>query len=204
MTLAQGRSYLAIPGPSVIPDRVQNAMHRAAPNIYAGELHQITAEVKADLCRVALSTSHVAIYVGNGHAAWEAANANMFSRGDKALAVLTGQFGVNWANSVRRMSVEVEELDFGRRMAADPARIAEALAKDKGHEIRAVLVTHVDTATSVRNDIAAIRAAIDATGHPALLAVDGIAALGCEEFRMDDWGVDVMVAASQKGLMLPP
>ncbi|MGB5066535.1 MAG: aminotransferase class V-fold PLP-dependent enzyme [Albidovulum sp.] len=204
MTLTQGRPYLAIPGPSVVPDRVLRAMHRASPNIYEGEIIDTTAKALDDLRRIAFSTSHVAIYVGNGHAGWEAANANVFSRGDKALAVITGQFGINWTNSVRRMAVDVEELNFGRRSPADPAKIAEVLDRDKAHEIRAVLVTHVDTASSVRNDIAAIRAAMDASGHPALLMVDGIASLGCDEFRMDAWGVDVYVAASQKGLMLPP
>ena len=204
MALSQGRPYLAIPGPSVVPDRVLNAMHRAAPNIYEGEIIELTARALDDLRRVAFSTSHVAIYVGNGHAGWEAAAANVFSRGDRTLAVMTGQFGINWANALRRMAVEIETLDFGRRSPADPAKVAAALGRDKGHTIRAVLVTHVDTASSVRNDIAAIRAAIDAAGHPALLMVDGIASLGCDEFRMDDWGVDVFVAASQKGLMLPP
>jgi alanine-glyoxylate transaminase/serine-glyoxylate transaminase/serine-pyruvate transaminase len=204
MSLAHGRPYLAIPGPSVMPDRVLNAMHRAAPNIYAGALHEMTASLFPDLRRVACSTSHVAIYIVNGHGAWEAANANMFARGDRALVAVTGNFGLGWASSAERMGVQVDRIDFGKRAAADPARIAEALDADRGHEIGAVLVTHVDTATSVRNDIAAIRAAIDATGHPALLAVDCIASLACDEFRMDDWGVDVMVAASQKGLMTPP
>ena len=120
MTLTQGRPYLAIPGPSVVPDRVLRAMHRASPNIYEGEIIDTTAKALDDLRRIAFSTSHVAIYVGNGHAGWEAANANVFSRGDKALAVITGQFGINWTNSVRRMAVDVEELNFGRRSPADP------------------------------------------------------------------------------------
>ena len=204
MSLAQGRPYLAIPGPSVMPDRVLAAMHRAAPNIYAGELHDVTASLYPDLRRVALTSGHVAIYIGNGHAGWEAANANMFARGDRALVAATGRFGHGWADSARRMGVEVELLDFGRSAAADPARIGAALAADRAHRIRAVLVTQVDTSSTAKNDIAAIRAAMDAAGHPALLAVDCIASLGCDEFRMDDWGVDVMVAASQKGLMTPP
>ncbi|MCB2109922.1 MAG: alanine--glyoxylate aminotransferase family protein [Defluviimonas sp.] len=204
MSLSRGRPYLAIPGPSVMPDRVLAAMHRAAPNIYAGPLHEMTAEIRAGLKRVACTAAHVAIYIANGHGAWEAANANMFSAGDGALVALTGQFGIGWANSAERMGVTVTRLDFGRQAPADPARIAEALSADRAHRIRAVLVSHVDTASSVRNDIAAIRAAIDATGHPALLAVDAIASLGCDPLRMDDWGIDVLVAASQKGLMTPP
>lgn|SRR5690606_9810302 len=204
MSLGHGRPYLAIPGPSVMPDRVLAAMHRAAPNIYAGPLHETTSRIVADLRRVARTTAHVAIYIANGHGAWEAANANLFSRGSRALCAITGRFGEGWAASVERMGVRVDRIDFGRAAPADPARIAEALAADTAHEIRAVLVTHVDTATSVRNDLAAIRAAMDATGHPALLAVDAIASLGCDPLHMDEWGIDVLVSASQKGLMTPP
>ena len=204
MTLSQGRPYLAIPGPSVMPDRVLAAMHRPAPNIYAGPLIDLTATVLADLRRVARTTAHVGIYICNGHGAWEAANANLFSRGDRALVIATGNFGLGWAESARRMGVDVEMLDFGKQTTADPARLTQALRADTRHRIRAVLVTHVDTATSLRNDIPALRAAMDAAGHPALLAVDCIASMGCDPFQMDDWGVDVAIAASQKGLMVPP
>ncbi|MEI2807820.1 pyridoxal-phosphate-dependent aminotransferase family protein [Albidovulum sp.] len=204
MSLGNGRPYLAIPGPSVMPDRVLAAMHRAAPNIYGGPLHEMTASVMADLRRVARTTAHVAIYIANGHGAWEAANANLFSRGDRALVAITGRFGEGWAASAERLGVAVERLDFGRRAPAEPSRIAEALAADLARQIRAVLVTHVDTASSVRNDIAALRKAMDATGHPALLAVDAIASLGCDPLQMDEWGIDVLVSASQKGLMVPP
>ena len=204
MPLATGRSYLAIPGPSVSPDRVLNAMHRTAPNIYEGEIIDVTRTVVADLKRVALTKQNVAIYITNGHGAWEAAICNMFSRGDRALLAATGRFGFGWAETARKMGIEVDILDFGKSGPADPGRIAEALRADPAHEIRAVLVTHVDTASSARNDIAAIRAAIDSAGHPALLAVDAIASLGCDELRMDEWGIDVIIGASQKGLMIPP
>ncbi|PYF07814.1 alanine-glyoxylate transaminase/serine-glyoxylate transaminase/serine-pyruvate transaminase [Rhodobacter viridis] len=204
MSLAQGRSYLAIPGPSVMPDRVLNAMHRAAPNIYGGELIDLTAQVMTDLRRVAMSSGHVAIYLANGHGAWEAAISNLFSRGDTALSLITGRFGVGWAHHARSLGVTVETIDFGIKAPVDPARVEAALRADTGRKIKVVLLTHVDTASSVLNDVAAVRAAIDAAGHPALLAVDCIASLGCDEFRFDDWGVDVMVAASQKGLMVPP
>jgi alanine-glyoxylate transaminase / serine-glyoxylate transaminase / serine-pyruvate transaminase len=204
MPLSTGRSYLAIPGPSVSPDRVLNAMHRTAPNIYEGELVDMTRTIVADLKRMALTQQHVAIYIANGHGAWEAANCNMFSRGDRALLAATGRFGFGWAEAARRQGVEVDVIDFGKAGPADPERIVQALRADTAHQIRAVLVTHVDTASSARNDIAAIRAAIDAAGHPALLAVDAIASLGCDELRMDEWGIDVIVGASQKGLMVPP
>ena len=204
MPLSNGRPYLAIPGPSVMPDRVLRAMHRAAPNIYEGALHDLTRAVVADLRHVALTDAHVAIYIANGHGGWEAANANIFSRGDHALAILTGRFGLGWALSAEAMGVQVRRLDFGRQSPADPARIEAALRADTDRRIKAVTLTHVDTASSVRNDIAAVRAAIDAAGHPALLAVDAIASLGCDPLKMDDWGIDVLVAASQKGLMTPP
>ncbi len=204
MPLAAGRPYAAIPGPSVIPDRVLAAMHRAAPNIYAGEAVEMVPAIAADLRTVARGADHVAMYIGNGHAGWEAANTNLFSRGDRALALVTGRFGEGWAASVRALGVEVEAIDFGRRAPVDPARVEDALRADRAGRIRAVLLTHVDTATSVLNDVAAVRAAIDAAGHPALLAVDCIASLGCDRFEMAGWGVDVMVSASQKGLMVPP
>ena len=204
MSLAFGRPYLAIPGPSVMPDRVLSAMHKASPNIYAGGLHEMVETLWPDLRRVAGTADHVAIYIGNGHATWEAANANLFSRGDKALVLATGNFGHGWARSVKAMGVEAQVLDFGTAASVDLARFEDALRADKAHALRAVLVTQVDTASTIKNDIVALRRVMDVVGHPALLAVDCIASLGCDEFRMDDWGVDVTVAASQKGLMTPP
>ena len=204
MTLSQGRSYLAIPGPSVAPDRVLNAMHRAAPNIYEGPLHDMVDTLYPDLLRLARSSGRVAIYIGNGHAAWEAALSNLFSRGDRVLTLANGTFGHGFAAAAQGLGIAVELLDFGRREAVGIARAAEALKADREGRIRAVLCVHTDTASSVRNDIAALRRAIDETGHPALLVVDAIASLGCERVEMDAWGVDVLIAASQKGLMTPP
>ncbi len=204
MSLAHGRPYLAIPGPSVIPDRVLRAMHQGSPNIYEGPLIDLVTSLWPDLRQVAGTTGHVAMYIGNGHAAWEAANANLFSRGDKALVLATGQFGLSWANAARAVGVEVDVLDFGKSAPVDMGRVEAALRADTGHRIKALLTTHVDTASSIKTDIPGLRAVLDAVGHPALLAVDCIASLGCDEFRMDAWGVDVMVAACQKGLMTPP
>jgi alanine-glyoxylate transaminase/serine-glyoxylate transaminase/serine-pyruvate transaminase len=203
-SLAAGRPYLAIPGPSVMPDRVLAAMHRGAPNIYEGALIEMVAGLWPDLKAVARTAGHVALYIGNGHAGWEAANANLFSRGERALVISTGRFGEGWADSARRMGVAVDLLDFGRSSPPDLNRVAAALAADSAHRIKAVLTTQVDTSSSVKTDIAALRRLLDDLGHPALLAVDCIASLGCDEYRMDDWGVDVTVAASQKGLMVPP
>ncbi|MBD3677729.1 MAG: alanine--glyoxylate aminotransferase family protein [Rhodobacteraceae bacterium] len=204
MTLANGRTYLAIPGPSVMPDRVLQAMHRAAPNIYEGELHDLTRAVVEDLKKVADTRHQAAIYIANGHGVWEAAVANVFSRGDKALVLGTGRFAQGWGEVARRMGVEVELIDFGRRAPIDPTKLTEALAADRDHRIKAVMCVQVDTASSVRNDIPVLRRVLDEAGHPALFMVDCIASLACDEFHMDDWGVDVMVSASQKGLMTPP
>lgn len=204
MKIEGGRPYLAIPGPSVTPDRVLSAMHRTSPDIYAGELPDMMPGLYADLRAVARTKHHVALYICNGHGAWEAANTNMFSPGDKALVLVTGRFGEGWALSAEALGIEVERIDFGRRGPVDPKKVAAALRSDAGGRIRAVLMSHVDTATSVRNDVAAVRAVIDEVGHSALLAVDCIASIACEPFEMDAWGVDVTVGASQKGLMTPP
>ena len=203
--LANGRRLLAIPGPSVMPDAVLQAMHRAAPNIYTGELHDITHALIPDLKTVARTDrGHAAIYICNGHGVWEAALANILNPGDAVLVPATGRFGHGWAEMARSLGAEVEVMDFGQTSAFDTARIGDRLRADAGHRIKAVLATHVDTSTSAKNDIAALRAVMDAAGHPALLAADCIASLGCDRFEFDAWGVDVMVAASQKGLMVPP
>lgn len=204
MSLANGRHYLAIPGPSVIPDRVLQAMHRAAPNIYTGALVDLTTTLIPDLCSVARTTGKVAMYVANGHGVWEAAVSNVLNAGDTALVLATGRFAVGWSEMAVWLGINPRIIDFGLRSAIDPDRVAEALTADKDHQIKAVMTVHVDTATSARNDIAALRRVLDDAGHPALLMVDCIASLCCDRFEMDAWGVDVMVAGSQKGLMTPP
>ncbi|MFY0634917.1 MAG: aminotransferase class V-fold PLP-dependent enzyme [Vannielia sp.] len=204
MTLANGREYLAIPGPSVMPDRVLQAMHRAAPNIYEGALADMVDAMVPDLKAVARTRHHVAIYICNGHGAWEAALTNVLSRGDKVLALCTGRFTHGWADVAEKLGADVARLDFGTQGTVDAEAFAEALAADNAHQIKAVLVAHVDTATSIRNDIKALRDILDKAGHPALLCVDCIASLACDPFEMDAWGADLMVAASQKGLMTPP
>lgn len=204
MSLSRGRDILAIPGPSIIPDRVLAAMHRPAPNIYEGQLVEMTETIVTDLGRVARTAGKPAIYIGNGHAAWEAGIANILAPGQKALVVATGRFGLGWAHTARVMGVDVEIMDFGFHAALDPDRVEDRLRADHAHEIRAVLAVQTDTASSVRNDVAGLRAALDAAGHPALLVIDCIASLGCDRFEMDAWGVDVTLAACQKGLMTPP
>jgi alanine-glyoxylate transaminase/serine-glyoxylate transaminase/serine-pyruvate transaminase len=195
---------MALPGPSMIPDRVLQAMNRPAPDIYAPELHTMVASLVPDLRAVARTLGHVAMYIANGHGAWEAALANTVAPGERVLVPTTGSFGHGWAEMARAMGAEVEILDHGRERPMDPERIRAALLADGGQQIKAVLAVHVDTSSSVRSDIAALRRVLDEVGHPALLMVDCIASLGCDRFEMDAWGVDVMVAGCQKGLMVPP
>lgn len=204
MSFAQGRHYNAIPGPSVVPDRVLQAMHQAAPNIYSTELAAMVDGMIPDLRAVARTSQHVAIYIANGHGIWEGSVANIAAPGDTVLLLDTGHFSSGWAETARRMGVVVETLTFFPGAALDPARVTERLSGDAAHRIKAVLSVQVDTASSVRHDIPVLRAAMDAAGHPALLVVDCVASMGCETFEMDVWGVDVAITASQKGLMTPP
>ncbi len=204
MSLANGREYLAIPGPSVVPDRVLRAMHRAAPNIYEGDLVGEVAGIVRDLKALARTAHDAAIYIANGHGGWEAAIANTHSPGDTCLVLATGRFALGWSEHAAGLGVTLDILDFGRAGDVDLDRLAAHLAADTAHRIKSVLVVQVDTATSVKNDIPGIRRALDEAGHPALLMVDCIASLACEEYDMDGWGVDLTLAASQKGLMTPP
>lgn len=204
MSLAQGRPYLAIPGPSVMPDAVLQAMHQPAPNIYEGDLVTLTEGIVPDLKKVAGTDGYAAIYISNGHGAWEAALSNLFQPGDRVLIPATGRFAHGWADMAVGLGIVPQILEFGTASTIDAARLEEVLAADTAHEIKAVMFSHVDTASSVRNDPRPLRAALDAAGHPALLMADCIASMACDEFRMDDWGVDVSITGCQKGLMVPP
>lgn len=203
MSLNFGREQLSIPGPSVMPDRVLAAMHRPSPNIYEGDLIDLTASLFPDLKTVAQTKHFATIYISNGHGAWEAAISNTCSKGDTILVLVTGRFGQGWADMATQLGVNTKILDFGDSADADPAAVTKALQDDTDHTIKAVFTVQTDTASSVQNDIPALRAAIDAANHPALFFVDCIASLGCDRFEMDAWGVDVMVTGCQKGLMTP-
>ena len=204
MTVRNGREFLSIPGPTTVPDEVLSAMHRPAIEIYSGALEDITTTCLEDLRRVFRTRGRTYIYAANGHGAWEAALVNVLSRGDKVLVLESGIFAVGWGEMAAMLGVEVERLPGDWRRAVDPAAVEARLSEDKAGEIKAVLVVQVDTASAVVNDIPAIRKAMDAAGHPALLMADAIASLGTMAFEMDDWGVDVAVTGSQKGLMSPP
>ncbi|NNF91351.1 MAG: alanine--glyoxylate aminotransferase family protein, partial [Boseongicola sp.] len=157
MTLAHGRTYLAIPGPSVVPERVIRAMMRTSPNIYEGELPDMVPGVIRDLKALACTRHHAAIYICNGHGAWEAALSNVAAPGDLLLSAATGSFSHGWAENAGRLGIRTETLDFGLAAPVDPDRLEARLRKDAKGEIRAVLVVQTDTATSVRTDIPAVR-----------------------------------------------
>ncbi|HGG04251.1 MAG TPA: alanine--glyoxylate aminotransferase family protein [Aliiroseovarius sp.] len=201
MTLSHGRQYLAIPGPSVVPERVLNAMHVASANIYEGALVDAMPGLVAGLKDLAGTGANLAFYIGNGHAVWEASLVNVIQPGDKVLALANGRFGEGWAEVAKRLGAEVQVLNFGVQSPYDYERIAAAL---QGGAFKAVLAVQVDTSSTFKNDIKAVRRVMDDAGSDALLMADCVASLGCEVFEMDAWGVDVMIAASQKGLMMPP
>jgi alanine-glyoxylate transaminase / serine-glyoxylate transaminase / serine-pyruvate transaminase len=204
MTVANGREFLAIPGPTNIPDAVLAAMHRPATDIYSGDMLGITRTLLEDMPKIFKTTGKTYIYAANGHGGWEAAISNVLSRGETILVLESGLFAVGWGEMARIMGVKIDVLKGDWRRAVDPAAVTQRLKADTSHEIKAILAVQIDTASGVVNDIQAIRKAIDAAGHPGLFMVDCVASLGCMPFDMDGWGVDVAMAGSQKGLMTPP
>ena len=204
MSLSRGREHLATPGPSIIPERVLRAMHRPAPSIYNGEIVSVTESILKDLAIFAKTSGNVALYVANGHGAWEAAVNNLFQKGDEVLVLSTGQFGKSWAELCTKLGLKTAVLDFGFEATIDYNKLENTLLKDTNHDIKAILAVQTDTASSVLNDVKTIKKTIKSCNHPALFLVDSIACFGCDRIEMDEWGVDVMVTACQKGLMTPP
>jgi len=204
MTVRAGREFLAIPGPTTMPDEVLQAMHRPALDIYSNEMVELTHGLLDDITKLFKTTGKPYIYIANGHGAWEATLSNVLSRGDKLLVLESGRFAINWGHAAAAMGVEVEVLKGDWRRAVRPAEVEARLRQDKDHTIKAIAVVQVDTASGAYNDIEAIGKAIKASGHPALYMVDTVASLGCMPFEMDAWGVDVAMSGSQKGLMTPP
>jgi alanine-glyoxylate transaminase/serine-glyoxylate transaminase/serine-pyruvate transaminase len=204
MTVRAGREFLAIPGPTTMPDEVLQAMHRPALDIYSEQMVNLTDSLMADLGRLFATKGKTYIYIANGHGAWEAVLSNVLSRGDKLLVLESGRFAIGWGQAASMMGAEVEVLKGDWRRAVRPAEVEARLRADKEHMIKAIVVTQVDTASGVYNDIEAIGKAIKAANHPALYMVDTVASLGCMPYEMDKWGVDVTMSGSQKGLMTPP
>src|SRR5215831_1152495 len=204
MTVAKGREFLSIPGPTNVPDAVLAAMQRPAIDIYSGEMIGITDSCLADLKALFRTAGRVYIYAANGHGGWEAALSNVLSRGDTVLVLESGLFASGRGDMAQMMGIKVESLKGDLRRAVNPDAVRLRLEADASHEIKAILVVQIDTASGVANDLPAIRRAIDAARHPALLVVDAVASLGCMPFQMDAWGIDVAMSGSQKGLMTPP
>ena len=204
MVVRAGREFLAIPGPTTMPDEVLRAMHRPALDIYSQEMIDLSDSLHADLSKLFATSGRAYIHIANGHGAWEAALSNVLSRRDKVLVLESGRFAIGWGNTAAAMGAEVEVLKGDWRRAIRPAEVEARLRQDKDHTIKAILAVQVDTASGAYNDIEAIGKAIKAAGHPALFMVDTVASLGCMPFEMDAWGIDVAMSGSQKGLMTPP
>ncbi|MGH3300279.1 MAG: pyridoxal-phosphate-dependent aminotransferase family protein [Streptosporangiaceae bacterium] len=204
MAYQSGRHFLQIPGPTNVPDRVLRAM--AAPTIdHRGpEFAALARQVLAGVARLAGTAGPVALYPSSGTGAWEAALVNTLSPGDRVLAFETGHFAALWAQMAGRLGLQVDLVpgDWRRGVRAD--QVHDKLAADHGHQIKAVTIVQNETSTGCASRIPPIRAAIDAAGHPALLLVDTISSLGSIDYRHDEWGVDVTIWCSQKGMMLPP
>lgn len=199
-----GRHYLQIPGPTNVPDRVLRAIDRPTIDHRGPEFAQLARSILDRIGDVFGTRDPVVVYAGSGTGAWEAALVNTLSPRDRVLMAETGHFAALWKRLAERLGLAPEFLPGDWRHGADAGAIGARLAADRAHAIRAVCVVHNETSTGVVSDIAAVRRAIDDAGHPALLMVDTISSLGSIEFRHDEWRVDVTVAGSQKGLMLPP
>jgi alanine-glyoxylate transaminase / serine-glyoxylate transaminase / serine-pyruvate transaminase len=199
-----GRHFLQIPGPTNVPERVLRALAKPTIDHRGPEFAELTLDLLPRLASVIQTTGPVVLYPSSGTGAWEAALVNTLSPGDRVLAFETGQFAVLWRHLAERLGLVVDFVPGDWRHGAAPEVVAERLSADSAHEIAAVMVVHNETSTGVRSRVPDVRAAIDAAGHPALLLVDTISSLASMDYRHDEWGVDVTIGCSQKGLMLPP
>lgn len=199
-----GRHFLQIPGPTNVPDRILRAIDRPTIDHRGPEFEALTERLLNGLARLFRTRSPVIIFPSSGTGAWEAALVNTLSAGDHVLMFETGQFASLWHNVARALGLNVTMVSGDWRQGVSAAEVEARLARDHDHTIRAVAMVHNETSTGVVSDVKAVRQAIDRAEHPALLLVDTVSSLACMEYRHDDWGVDVTVAGSQKGLMLPP
>ncbi|MBT5267775.1 MAG: aminotransferase class V-fold PLP-dependent enzyme [Rhodospirillaceae bacterium] len=199
-----GPHFLQIPGPSNVPGRILRAIEQPTIDHRGPEFQELAREVLAAVKPIFKTEQPVIIFPSSGTGAWEAALVNTLSAGDKVLMYETGQFSTLWCELAERIGIHPELLEDDWRRGARADRIEERLTADKGHEIKAVCVVHNETSTGATSKIKAVRDAIDAAGHPALLMVDTISGLGSADLRHDEWGIDITVSCSQKGLMLPP
>jgi alanine-glyoxylate transaminase/serine-glyoxylate transaminase/serine-pyruvate transaminase len=204
MAFRSGRHFLQIPGPTNVPDRVLRAIDYPTMDHRGPAFGHLGLEIIEGLRYVFQTQQPVVIYPASGTGAWEAALVNCFSPGDRVLMVETGHFASLWQKMAGKLGLQVELIATDWRRGADPAAVEAKLKEDKAHAIKAVCVVHNETSTGATSRIPLIRKAIDAAGHPALFMVDTISSLASIDYRHDEWGVDVTVAGSQKGLMLPP
>jgi alanine-glyoxylate transaminase/serine-glyoxylate transaminase/serine-pyruvate transaminase len=204
MAYQSGRHFLQIPGPTNVPDRILRAISAPTIDHRGREFAALARDVLRGVARLCGTSGPVALYPSSGTGAWEAALVNTLSPGDRVLAFETGHFAVLWSRMAGRLGLEVDLVPGDWRHGVDPAQVHERLSADRGRSIKAVTVVHNETSTGVASQIPRIRAAIDSAGHPALLIVDAISSLGSVDYRHDEWGVDVTVWCSQKGMMLPP
>ncbi len=199
-----GRHFLHVPGPSNVPDRVLRAIDNAAMDHRSADFGRLGNQILASVKLLFQTEQPVIIYPSSGTGAWEAALVNTLSPGDAVLMCRTGAFANLWQEMALRLGLEPHMIETDWRRGADVPAIAAALAEDHSHRIKAVCVVHNETSTGCASDIAAVRRAMDEAGHPALLMVDAISSVGSMEYRHDEWGVDVTICGSQKGMMLPP
>ncbi len=204
MTVARGRHFLQIPGPTNVPDRVLRALSRPTIDHRGAEFGRMTKEIFEDMQKLMKTAGKVVIYPASGTGSWEAALVNTLSPGDKLLMFETGHFATMWKNVAVKLGLQVDFLPGDWRRGVDPGQIEARLAEDRQKTIKAVTIIHNETSTGVVSRIADIRKAMDRAAHPALLMVDTVSSLGLTDYRHDEWGVDVTVSSSQKGLMLPP
>ena len=204
MASTSGRHFLQIPGPTNVPDRVLRAIDNPTMDHRGPAFGEMSRSLLADIKKIFKTDNHVIIYPASGTGAWEAALVNTLSPGDRVLMYETGQFATLWLNLAGRLKLEAEFVPGDWRHGVDPSAVEERLVADKAHEIKAVCMVHNETSTGVASRVAEVRAAIDRAKHPALFMVDTISSLGSIDYRHDEWKVDVTVAGSQKGLMLPP
>jgi alanine-glyoxylate transaminase / serine-glyoxylate transaminase / serine-pyruvate transaminase len=205
MSVPRGWQFFMHPGPTNIPQRVLQAMARPAIDFTGPEFVQLR-DACLERLKGVLKTrkGFVIAYACSGHGAWDATIANLFSPGDKVLVCQSGFFSEGWAKTATHYGLQVEVLPTPERHAVDPRALEERLARDRAGELKAVLLVHNETSTGMRHPVAEARAAIDRARHPALYLVDTISSLASYDFRMDEWGIDLVVGGSQKGLMLPP
>ena len=204
MKFQSGRHFLQIPGPTNVPDRVLRALSKPTIDHRGPEFTELSLEVLAGLQRIFQTSAPVVVYPSSGTGAWEAAIVNTLSAGDRVLMFETGHFATLWRNIAAAFGLEVDFIPTNWRHGVKPEVVEEKLAQDRDHQIKSVMVVHNETSTGVASRIPLIRQAMDRAGHPALLMVDTISSLGSIDYRHDEWGVDVTVGCSQKGLMLPP